>query len=184
MISETAHLATEAAKTAADSGGVLGTLGINGKLFLAQLVNFGIVVLVMWKWVYTPLVKMMDKRSKEIVQGLEYAKLADKRLSEAGVERERILQEARAEMHALLEDARARAEILRQEKLAETKTEIEKVAIEAKDKIRSEREAAYGALQRDIANLVALAIQKVAAGMDEKAQRDLIDKTIKELERA
>jgi F0F1-type ATP synthase membrane subunit b/b' len=49
---------------------LLGKLGINAPLFLAQLVNFSIVLLVMWKWVYTPLVKLMDKRAQEIADGL------------------------------------------------------------------------------------------------------------------
>ncbi|MBX4188293.1 MAG: hypothetical protein KW793_04140, partial [Candidatus Doudnabacteria bacterium] len=34
-----------------NSSGVLGTLGINWKLFLAQLINFSIVLFVFWKWV-------------------------------------------------------------------------------------------------------------------------------------
>ncbi len=160
---------------------VLGTLGIDWKLFLAQLINFGIVVFVMWKWVYTPLLAMMDKRTKEITDGLKNAKDAKKNLTEAEAERDRLVQEARAAGHALLEDAQAKAEALRQSKLAETKQEIEKVVTEAKERISGERDAAFSALQKDIADMVALATEKVALELDDKQQHTLITKAINEI---
>ena len=39
---------------------VLGALGVNWKLFIAQLLNFSVVLFIMWKWVYTPLLKAID----------------------------------------------------------------------------------------------------------------------------
>src|SRR3990167_360095 len=71
MSAEVTQLAAEAAKT-----DVLGTLGINWKLFMAQLVNVGIVIFVLSKWVFKPLVKLMDDRVKKIDDGLAHAKEA------------------------------------------------------------------------------------------------------------
>ncbi|MFZ2804033.1 MAG: F0F1 ATP synthase subunit B [Patescibacteria group bacterium] len=166
------------------STNVLGTLGINGGLLIAQLINFVIVLLVMWKWVYTPLVAMMDKRTKEIQDGIDNAKRAEDAFSSASAEKERIIQAARAEAHAFLETAKGQAETLRKEKLAETKTEIEKIAMEAKDRLKAEREATFDALKGDIGKLVAMATQKVASNMDEKGQHELIERAVKDLERA
>ena len=163
---------------------VLGTLGISLPQFLGQLFNFALVFFVMWRWVYKPLVKQMDERGKKIADGLANATEAEQRLADASREHERIVKEARAEAHVMAEDARAHAESVRKEKLAQTKAEIEKIAVEAKEQIRIERETAFGALKQDIAMLVGMATQKVAAGMDEKGQRQLIDQAIKDVENA
>jgi len=164
--------------------GLLGTLGINAGSFIAQLFNFTLVVLVMWYFVYRPLVKMMDKRTKEITDGLENAKRAEQALLSASKEKEDVLQQARAEAHQIVEKARADAESVRKEKLAQARTEIEKIATEAKMSLRAEREHAFDALKGDIGRLVAMATQKVAVGMPEKGQHELIEQAVKDLEHA
>lgn len=166
------------------STNVLVSLGINGWQFAGQLVNFAVVVFVMWKWVYTPLLKIMDARAKEIANGLENAKLAERRLADASDEKERVLREARAEAHDLLEDIKSRADAVKKEKLELAKSEIEKHIAEAKAQIKNERDAAAAALKKDVAELVVLATEKVAAGMDTTQQRSLATKAIEEIERA
>lgn len=166
------------------SQGVLGTLGISWKLFLAQLVNFAIVVTVMWKWVYTPLLKMMDQRAKEIAQGLKDAELAKKRLAEGDAEKDKVIREARSTGQKLIDDSQAKAESLRQEKLNQTKEEIEKIVAETKERINLEKDETYKALQNDIADLIARATEKVALKFDEKQQRALIAEALAELKKA
>jgi len=165
------------------SQNVLGTLGLDWRLFLAQLINFAIVVFVMWKWVYTPLLGMMDKRAKEIAAGLKAADKAKKRLSESEEEKEKIIREARGAGQKLIEEAQARAEVLRQEKLTQTKAEIEKIVAETKERIAGERDAAFAALQTDVAELIAQATEKVALHFDERQQRQLIAEALNELKK-
>lgn len=180
---ETHELQTE---TAHEGGvaGVLGTLGINGQLLIAQLINFAIILLVLWRWVYKPLLAKMDERSKKISDGLDFAKESKKALNDAEIERSQIVREAKAEAHKLMEKATADAEKLRGEKMAQAKAEIEKVIVEAKAQIKSERDASFDALKSEIAELVAMATSKVAASMDDKAQRGSIASALKDIERA
>ncbi|MFH1620861.1 MAG: F0F1 ATP synthase subunit B [Patescibacteria group bacterium] len=183
MIAETTNIVGEATQAAA-SGGALGSLGINLKLFIAQLVNFGIVVLVLWKWVFTPLTQAMQKRTEEIEIGLEKSLQANKKLEEAVTEKEKALKSARAETHAMIDEAEKSADLVRQDKLNQTKKEIEKVTEEARTKLNTERQNTLQALQHDVAEMVSLAVSRVAVGLDEKTQRNLVDKAIKELEQA
>src|SRR3989338_10025020 len=67
----------EAAARSEESSSVLGTLGINWKLFLAQLLNFGIVLFVFWKWVVKPLGTTLTKRQERIESGLKNADYMD-----------------------------------------------------------------------------------------------------------
>lgn len=174
---------TSTATPDAEQAGLLGKFGLNGELFAAQALNFVIILLVMWRWVYRPLMRKMDDRAKRISQGLEFSKEADERLKNARAESERVINAARAEARTILEQTTVKAETLRREKMTQAKAEIEKVIAEAKEQIKSERAAAYVTLKQDLAQLVALATAKVAAEMDEKAQRALIREAIKEIEK-
>lgn len=168
----------------ASSNDLLGTLGVNAKLFAAQLVNFSIVLLVMWRWVYRPLIAAMDKRSKEIADGLKNAKDAKQKLADANDEREKLLRETKADAHAIIEETKKKAEGVKQEKMALAKQEVEKLVDDAKGRIQTERDAAFGALKTEVATLVTLATQKVAGQMSESAQRAAIADALKELQKS
>src|SRR3989338_1140626 len=56
---------------------ILGTLGIDWKLFLAQLFNFSIVLFIFWKWVVKPLGTTLTKRQERIEEGLNNADRMD-----------------------------------------------------------------------------------------------------------
>ena len=61
----------EAVQTTAESAGVLGKLGVDWRLLIAQFVNFSGVALAVWRWVYRPLLKTMDERAAKIERGLK-----------------------------------------------------------------------------------------------------------------
>jgi F-type H+-transporting ATPase subunit b len=151
---------------------------------VAQFINFAIILLVLWRWVYRPLLAKMDERAKKISDGLTFAKESKRALNDAEIERGQIMREAKAEAHRLMEKATADAEKLRVEKMAQAKTEIEKVIIEAKQQIKSERDASFAALKGELAQLVTMATEKVASSMDEKAQRGSIAEALQEIEHA
>lgn len=183
MVNESAQIASEVVKTAGISG-ILTSLGLNLKLFIAQLINFGIVILVLWRWVYRPLVKKMDERSKKIGDGLEFSKQAQELLQSADVKNEQIIKEAKNQSRALLEEAKNAAEKQCQEILSRSKDEAEKIVAEGQERLKNEKTAALRAVKREVASLVALSTEKVAAGLDEPTQRRLIRQALKEIESA
>jgi F-type H+-transporting ATPase subunit b len=164
------------------SQGVLGTLGIDGAKFAAQLFNFAIVVFVLWRWMFKPLLGTMDERSKEIEDGLKNAQDAKLRLADAQLEKDRVLKEARAEGRGVVDAAAEKAEALRQDKMRQTKEEIEKIIDETKLQIKNERDATFGALKNELGELVTLAIGKVVGHFKEEDHRKLIEQSLKELE--
>lgn len=174
---EPVHVAAEAVEA---SGGI-GSLGINAKLLIAQLFNFSVLLFVMWKWVYKPLMRTMDERSKKIQDGLDFAKQAGSRLTEIDAERVRMIREANAEAHALIEDSVHKAEALRKTKAAETASDIEKMLADAKMRMAQEREATFEVLRNDVAMLVTQATRKVAEGMDDTERSRLVAKAIDEV---
>lgn len=162
---------------------ILGTFGVNGKLFLAQLFNFGIVLLVMWRWVYIPLLAAMDKRSKEIADGLSFAKRSKEELEHATRERDEVLRAARVETSAMLAESRSKADALRVEKLAEAASDIERMTTEAKRQISAEREAVFAELRKHTADLVTSVVAKTVASASETVKRDIAAHAVKELDK-
>ena len=59
---------------------IIGVFGINGKLLVIQVFNFGILVLILWHFLYKPVVAMLEKREKVIAGGVRDAETAKKNL--------------------------------------------------------------------------------------------------------
>ena len=51
---------------------LLGNLGINGKLFMAQLINFAILFFILRKFAYQPILKVLDERKDKIDKGEQW----------------------------------------------------------------------------------------------------------------
>ncbi len=137
------------------------TFGLNGKLLLMQSVNFGLLLLVLWKFVYRPVLAMIDERREKIAEGVRIAEAADQRLAAAQEESEQlvgagareaeqlvaaariraeekgseIVKGAEAKADAALKDATARAEEAKRRALQESEKEIAKAALLAAEKI-------------------------------------------------
>lgn len=179
MAAELTPLVQEAAQS-----NVLGTLGINWKLFLAQLVNVAIIIFVLRAWVFKPLANVLQDRKQKIEDGLKHAGEADVRLREAKDREEVMLAEARTEARKIVDDSRATGEKERTERVERAKQDVDAQVAEAKDKIKQERTDALEAVRREVGTLVMAATRKVsAASIDEKTHRHAIEQAISELEK-
>ncbi|MFA6428993.1 MAG: F0F1 ATP synthase subunit B [Patescibacteria group bacterium] len=159
--------------------GLLGSLGINGKLFLAQLVNFAIVLFVVWRWAYKPLLKIMDDREKKIKQGLRDAEQSKRALSEADEKKEALLQSARIEAHDLMEETKKNAEHERTNIKIAAQKDLERQLEEARARLRQDKEVMLSSLKKEVAELVVLATEKVTKqAHDPKVQRAIISDAI------
>ena len=108
--SQLAQAAVEAAPhVEAAKESVLGALGVNWKLFIAQLLNFSVVLFVMWKWVYTPLLRIIDARTARIDKGLKDAEAAAAAKSGAEKASDEAIVAARREAQRILEEAQKAA---------------------------------------------------------------------------
>ena len=72
--------AEHAAGTTEATEGLLASLGINGTLFLFQLINFAIVVAILWFLVLKPLTKKMGERQEKIEDSLKNAEAVEENL--------------------------------------------------------------------------------------------------------
>lgn len=172
----------QVAKEVVEQANFISTLGINGKLFVAQLVNFSVIAFVLWKWAWKPLVKLLDERSEKIAKSLEDAKRIEEELKKTHERREQILLEAKKEAKSIMETATKNADALRAEMTAKARSETEKIVADAKLAIAHEKEQMLQEVKGYVADLVVLTAEKVLREkIDSKKDKELVEATIKQL---
>lgn len=140
---------------------VLSKLGVDWKLLLAQVVNFLILLWVLRRFAYKPMLKFLDDRSKKIETGLRDAKLAGEKLSEMERKEREVLEAAKRESAAIVARAKESAERTGEKIMIESREEAERIMSETRKKIENERESLRTEMRQELAGLVLLATEKV-----------------------
>lgn len=161
---------------------MLTKLGIDGKLFIAQLVNFLILFIVLRAFAWKPLLMALEDRKAKIKKGVEDADRAKLQLKEIEKERDVVLTKARAEAMRIVEQAEQKAQAVKDEKIKQTQSEIESQLKEAKEQIKGERIASYDMLKKDLSKLITAATGKIVQEMDAQSHEKLINEAIREIE--
>ena len=151
-------------------------LGINLGFILVQIINFTLMFIILNKWAFGPIAKVLKNRREKVAQGLEDARVAAEARANAESEAEKILAEAQAKASELVREATQRAE----EAAKDIKAAADKEAAEARKsavaEVEKERAGILGEVRGQVAALAIAAAQKlVGEALDEKRQRALID---------
>ncbi|NTU99003.1 F0F1 ATP synthase subunit B [Candidatus Falkowbacteria bacterium] len=157
------------------------TFHIDIKLIIAQLVNFIIVFGVLYKFAYKPVLKMLNDRSDTIKKSLDDAREIEERLKLTEEDRKAVVTEARREATEIIEKARLAAETRREEMIAKAKDEIGVIIDKEKEEIRADKAEALKAIRAEVADLVALSLEKMLnEKLTNKEDKELIKKIVKE----
>lgn len=172
---------TQATTEAVSSGGIA-ALGVNWKIFIAQLVNFTVVLLILWRWVYRPVVKLLDERSQKIGASIENAEKIEKDLAMLEKRKTEVLREAQRQAHGIITEAGRMAEENRAEAVVKARAEVEKIVKQGKKQLVSDKTRMVADAKAEIADLVVLAASKVLEEkIDEKHDRKLVEKVLSSL---
>lgn len=162
----------------------IGQLGINLPGLIAQLINFGIL-LVLFTWVFRKFVfPMMDERKRKIEEGLQASEEAKKRLADTEQDVSAEMQRARQEAQAVIAQAQQTSARMAEEGRQQARTEAEQILERARGEIQLERDNAISLLRREFADLTITAAEKVIRrSLDRTAQHDLIEQVLQEAPR-
>jgi F-type H+-transporting ATPase subunit b len=157
----------------------LANLGIDWKLLLAQVVNFVVVLLVLKRFAYQPMLKLLDERTAKIEKGLVDAESAARKLSEMEMKEKAVLADARTEAKRILADASEAAAKRDAVKMAETEVRVKKLLEESENKIVEDRKKMLEEAKRELAGTVLLAVEKVLSEkMDSAKEKELIERNL------
>lgn len=183
MFIEIAHAATEAAQAVKESsGGPLGTLGINLKLFIAQLINFAIILLVLWKWAWKPILKVLDDRAKRVEQSVRDAKRIEEEMKALDKKRNDFLREAEQKAQTVVVEAERMAAAHRVAESEKTKAEVSKLLERGKTELAHEKEQMVRAARAELAEVVVAATEKILTEkLDAKRDQELVKKILEKV---
>lgn len=161
----------------------LGQLGINLPGLIAQIINFGLVVLLLWLLAWKPILRMLDQRREKIQDSLTRAEQLKQQTEQGQAEIQAQLDAARREGQQIVANAQQVAERTRQVELERARGEADRLIERAREEINLERDRVIQDLRREFADLTVTAAEKVinqSLDGDRARHERLIDDVLRE----
>jgi len=151
-------------------------LGINLGFLIFQILNFSIVLILLYAWAYKPIINALENRKKAIAQSQEDARIAAEARANAEEEARQIIAKAQAEANEKIREATLRADEASKELMAQAELEAAKSREDALVEVERERERILSDLRGQVAALSMSATQRlIGVALDDKRQHALID---------
>ncbi len=148
-------------------------------LFVMQAVILLILILLMRKFAWKPILNALDERETGIEDALKSAENAKKEMENLQASNQKLLQEARTEREAMLKEAREMKTKMIEDAKTEAQTEAGKLIAQAQASIETEKKAAIADLKSQVANLSIEIAEKVVK--DELSNKDKQEKLVASL---
>ena len=156
-------------------------LGVNLPSLVAYLINFIVLLGILFLFAYKPLVRLMDQRAERIRESLEAADQARLEAASSKEAVEEALNEGRREGQRLMDQAREAAERFRSEEMARARNEAEAFVERAKADIQRERDAAVEEVRANFGDLAITAAERVIRrSLDRQTHEELINQVLEE----
>ena len=176
----TAYAATSS--TAPAEPGITTVLGLDWRLFIAQLINFSIVVLILWKWVFGPLGKKLTERQEMVQRSIKQSKDIELKVAQAEQDRLAQMEAARKEASGIIDRAQTAAEKTKAGILAEAQSAAEKVIAQSRVRISEEHLKMAAELKEEAATLIVAATEQILKEkVDAKKDQQMIKDILKSL---
>lgn len=161
----------------------MGELGINPTYLAFQIINFLLLVFLLHRILYRPILNMLDQRKERIREGQEAAQQARTEAEQLRQEYEQQLEESRAHARKIIEDATAAAERLRDESVANAQQEAQRILERGQEELRAEVAHARRELRQEVASLsVAVAGKLIQESLDTEKNRELAARLVSDLD--
>ena len=152
------------------------TLGNNFVSLAIHIVNFAILLFLLQRFLFPPVLKMLDERQARIRESMERAEALREESARASETVKAQLDEARREGQNIINNANQIAERIRSERQAQGQTEYEAILKRAQEDAAREREQAFAELRAQVADLAVLAAERIIhRNLDPNTQRQLVD---------
>ncbi len=142
---------------------ILHAFGIDWRLIVIQIFNFGVLAGILWYFLYTPVLKILNDREAKIKQGITDAEAAEHARKDADIEKTKILKEAHGEASQIVARGNAHAEEKEKTILAEASEKIARDIASAKALGEEIKAQAIKESESEIAKLAILGAEKVLA---------------------
>ncbi len=160
---------------------IIKALGIdNYWVLIAQFLNFAVLLFILYKFAYGPMIKMLDDRASKIDDGIKDAKKAKKNLEEVAEKEKKVLGEAKNEARRIIEAAENIAEKNKVEILETAKAEAKEIFAKTERAIEEEKKKLREEIKKETVELVMKATEKVLKEkVNDDKDKEIVESAVK-----
>ena len=152
-------------------------------LFIWTILTFLVLLALLAKFAWTPLLQALETRQNAIRKSLDDAEQAKKELERLNAESTQIINRARVEAEAIITQSRSDGDRLREEIRARARTEADNIVKNAERQIQLETGRAVQQIRREAVDLsVMIASKLIQRNLTKADNEKLIDETLKQVE--
>lgn len=157
-------------------------LGIEPTLLGAQVINFLVILFVLNKLLYKPILSMIEKRKKEIAEGLELTESLKEEEARLAVKQDKALEKAREEALGIIDEAKKQAKDAEKDILLEAHNQAQTIINRAREEAGEVEKEAQARVRKEAVNLALIMSERVLSSiMNVKEQHAFIAKQTQEL---
>lgn len=166
-------------------GDILKSLGLDGRVFLIQVVGFLLLYWILSKYLFGPIKAVLATRQENIQKDYDTAEKSRHDMEALKGEYEKRMESLEAEARTHIQDAIKEGQAAREQILAEARVEAQKAVDRGRQEIEHERDRAVVELRSEVANLAVGAAGKIVKeSMDDARHRQMVDDFINQVGRA
>jgi F-type H+-transporting ATPase subunit b len=159
-----------------------GIMDLRPGLTIWTAITFLLLVVLLSKFAWGPIVRMLDERERTIREAIEQAKKERAEAERALAEQKATLAAAQREAAELAQKSKQEVEVLRADLTAKARKEADDLVAQARKQIQEEKSKALAELKGQVADLAIDAARRlIQSSLDEKSQRALVEEYIAKL---
>lgn len=159
-------------------------LGIEPVQLLTQVFNFILMVAILTRLLYRPILAKLAERRKKIEEGLKFSEQAKLELEEMDKKRQEIIDKAKEEARKIMEEGKRSGQAAEKQMVEKAETEALAVIEKGKKELELARLEMSRQLKIETVDIARVMVEKVLAGvLTEEEHRQIIDRKIKEISR-
>ena len=156
--------------------------GVKLPTLIAQMINFCLVALVLYKFAVKPIVATLDERQQKIADGLQYAEEMKAQLAAAERERAEKIKQAAVDAQKILTESREQSKEMIEQKTQEAAAQAEAIIRKASEATELERQKMLSDVRQEVARLVVATSSKVLSrDLSDAEKQTFSDSAAKEL---
>lgn len=161
------------------------TFGVDWPHLIAQMISFGIVCVILQRYAYKPVLKILEQRRQQIAQGVANTEKIKAELAQTEVHRQEMMSQASIEANRLIEEARSAANRVGEQETQKAIAAAEQIIAKAREAAEQDYARMLADLKREMGRLVVqTATAVVGKVLTPEDQRRLDEETAKQLETA
>lgn len=157
----------------------LNDFGVQPILLAAQIVNFLVLLFILKKLLYKPILKVLKERRDTIAQSLKNTEEIEKKLLKTEEERQKVLDKTTLEAKKIIEEASKSAELVVAEAHVKAQQDINGMVEKGRQTIVLEREKMQQEIREELSDIVTVSLKKIITeSLDPKKQKEIVDRAI------